>query len=225
MARIGECKVLIGLLKLGKRVLWSDESPFELFSLPNRQNDRVWSKSPTKVEPCLRVKFPPKIQVWGMISFQSVSELHIISKGQMVNGAYYMDSILADTCMAAIKRKAKTGTIFEKSMLPNMSEFYFMQDGAPAHIAKLTRQWCAENLPNFWRKGDWPGNSPDLNPIENAWGYLKEKMTNMREVSTLMGLEKNLKKAWRSIPNDFLENLISGMPNRVRRVLEWRVYK
>ena len=63
-------------------------------------------------------------------------------------------------------------------------------------------------------------NSPDLNPIENVLGYFKEKMTNMREVSTLMGLEKNLKKAWRSIPNDFLENLISGMPNRVRRVLE-----
>ena len=86
-----------------KKVLWSDESPFELFSLPNRQNDRVWSKSPTKVEPCLRVKFPPKIQVWGMISFQSVSELHIIPKGQMVNGAYYRDSMLADTGMAAIK--------------------------------------------------------------------------------------------------------------------------
>ena len=104
-------------------------------------------------------------------------------------------------------------------MLQNMSEFYSMQDGAPVHTAKLTQQWCAENLPNFWRKEDWPGNSPDLNPIENVWGYLKEKMTNMREVSTLLGLEKYLKKAWRSIPNDF-QNLISGMPDHVRRVLE-----
>ena len=26
------------------RVLWSDESPFELFQTPNRQNDRVWCK-------------------------------------------------------------------------------------------------------------------------------------------------------------------------------------
>ena len=101
-----------------------------------------------------------------MISFPSVSGLHIIPKGQMVSGAYYRDCVLADTCMAAIKSKAKTGTILEKSMLPNM--FYFMHDGAPAHTAKLAQQWCAENLPNFWRKEDWPGNFPDLNPIENV---------------------------------------------------------
>jgi transposase len=23
---------------------------------------------------------------------------------------------------------------------------------------------------------DWPGNSPDLNPIENCWNYMKEKL-------------------------------------------------
>ena len=107
-----------------KKVLWSDESPFEIFSLPNLQNNRVWSKSSKNIEPCLRVKFPPKNQVWGIISFQAVSELHLIPKGQMVNGAYYRDSILAKTCLDAVKRKRKTGSIFERSMLPNMSEFF-----------------------------------------------------------------------------------------------------
>ena len=87
--------------------------------------DRVWSKSSKNIEPCLRVKFPPRIQVWGMISFQAVSELHLIPKGQMVNGAYYRDSILAKTCLDAVERKRKTGSILEWSMIPNMSEFFF----------------------------------------------------------------------------------------------------
>ena len=100
-----------------------------------------------------------------MISFQAVSELHLIPKGQMINVAYYKDWILAKTCLDADKRKRKTGSILERSMLPNMSEFFFIQDGAPAHIAKLTQERCSQKLPNFWHKEDWPGNSPDLNPI------------------------------------------------------------
>ena len=52
-------------------------------------------------------------------------------------------------------------------MTPGMSEIIFMQDGAPAHTAKLTHEWCEQNLPVFWHKAEWPGNSRDLNPIEN----------------------------------------------------------
>ena len=70
-----------------------------------------------------RVKFHMKIHVWGMISFQAVSELHLIPKG-LVNGAYYRDSILAKTCLDAVKRKRKIGSILERTMLPKMSEFF-----------------------------------------------------------------------------------------------------
>ncbi|KAI6652929.1 hypothetical protein LOD99_4006 [Oopsacas minuta] len=112
-------------------VFWSDESPFELFHPPNRQNDRVWAIGSQNIEPIFR------------------------------------NEILKKTCLDAIARKAKKGSVIERSMLENMSEFLFMQDGALVHTANVTQQWRSEKFPPFWKKGEWPVNFPDLNPIEN----------------------------------------------------------
>ncbi|KAI6655853.1 hypothetical protein LOD99_1587 [Oopsacas minuta] len=43
-----------------KRVLFSDESSFELFHTPNKQNDRVWAKSRADIPPTEKVKYPGK---------------------------------------------------------------------------------------------------------------------------------------------------------------------
>ena len=67
-----------------KRVLFSDESSFELFHTPNKQNDRVWEKSRADVPPTEKVKFPGKIMVWGLMSYRGLSDLHIIPQRQTV---------------------------------------------------------------------------------------------------------------------------------------------
>jgi transposase len=46
----------------------------------------------------------------------------------------------------------------------------FLQDGAPCHKAKKVMVI------------NWPGNSPDLNPIENAWNYIKDKLKNKNTI-------------------------------------------
>ena len=45
-----------------QKVLWSDESPFQLFAPPNRQNDRVWSHSSIDVPPFKRSSFRRKFR-------------------------------------------------------------------------------------------------------------------------------------------------------------------
>ena len=48
-----------------------------------------------------------------------------------------------------------------------------MQDGAPCHTAKIIKNFLeTQNVTLL----DWPGNSPDLNPLENLWGILKRKI-------------------------------------------------
>ena len=45
-------------------------------------------------------------------------------------------------------------------------------------LLTLRKRWCAEHFPRFWRKVEWSGNSPDLNPIENLCSILKDRLKN-----------------------------------------------
>ena len=47
----------------------------------------------------------------------------------------------------------------------------FLLDGAPVHTAAATRNFMSARHIECLQ--GWPPNSPDLNPIENAWGWLK----------------------------------------------------
>ena len=87
-----------------RRVLFSDESLFELFHLPNRQNDRIWADDKEEVPPTFTVKHPLKIQVWRLMSFRALSELHVLPKKQMVTGAYNVDEILEKCLLPTLKR-------------------------------------------------------------------------------------------------------------------------
>ena len=49
----------------------------------------------------------------------------------------------------------------------------FQQDGAPCHTAKKVSKWFTDNGIEVL---EWPGQSPDMNPIENLWRLLKIKV-------------------------------------------------
>ena len=67
------------------------------------------------------------------------------------------------------------------SKLPTMTSIHhtaiFQQDEAPCHTAKVILKWFKENIIDLL---EWPGNSPDLNPIENLWKLMKRKVASRR---------------------------------------------
>ena len=67
----------------------------------------------------------------------------------------------------------------------------------------------------FCAKGEWPGNSPDLNPIENLWSILQDKLNEMKPSTNLKQLAENLKSSWRDINPSILDNLVAGMPAHI----------
>jgi len=207
-----------------KCVLWSDESPFHIFHLPNSKNDIIWARNKDDIEPTPVIKHPPGLMVWGMMSHQALSELHIIPPGQMVNARYYVDEILAKTCLDAINRESATGDILTRRMVETPSKAIFMQDGAPSHTSNLAQSWCSENIAHFWKKEAWPGNSPDLNPIKNLWAILQVNVDELAPSTNRKQLEKSLKIGWSKISPEILHNLIAGMPDRMKKCIANKGY-
>ena len=91
-----------------------------------------------------------------------------------------------------------------------------MQDNAPAHrarstIEELTRRGCCPI--------DWPPYSPDLNPIEHVWQWMKDWITRFYpERMTTAQLQEAVYAAWDAVPEDFLESLVQSMLKRVNDV-------
>ena len=91
-----------------------------------------------------------------------------------------------------------------------------MQDGAPSHRAKSVKNFLASNnIPLL----EWPGNSPDLNPIKNAWKMLKDEVEKSRPTS-IHKLKEDLVKLWVTMDASYFEKLATSMPERLRMVLK-----
>lgn len=66
----------------------------------------------------------------------------------------------------------------------------------------------------------WPGNSPDLNPIENLWAIMGRKI-NAKKPGSIEELKKLVEQVWyEEVSNDFLHELYSSMANRIAEVIQ-----
>ena len=72
--------------------------------------------------------------------------------------------------------------VVEPVLLPGLQRFqgmhfprgvFLQQDGAAPHRAKWTQEYLEQH---HVRQLAWPGNSPDLNPIEHIWDLMKRRI-------------------------------------------------
>ena len=66
-----------------RRVLFIDESPFELSHPPNHRNERTWAGNSSEVSITNNVKRPAKAMVWVMMSFCGLSHLHMMPAAKL----------------------------------------------------------------------------------------------------------------------------------------------
>ena len=119
-----------------------------------------------------------------------------------INSTIYI-SILEDGCLPVFS----TGQTVKNNTL-------FMEDGAPCHTAKKTKE-CQDR--NRIKPLSWPSQSPDTNPIEHLWAILDRAVwKNSRKPTSRVELLNRLREAWAEIPQEKISELVSSMSERVK---------
>jgi ketohexokinase/beta-glucosidase len=95
-----------------------------------------------------------------------------------------------------------------------------MQDGAPGHAAKETKALLRQlGIVTIL----WPAYSPDLNPIETLWKYMKEYLQRKYgdcKFKSYPEQRARVQEAWDEVVTPgLLIELIKSMPRRMQAVI------
>ncbi|GBM11601.1 hypothetical protein AVEN_180149-1 [Araneus ventricosus] len=70
---------------------------------------------------------------------------------------------------------------------------------------------------------DWPAKSPDLNPIENLWDILGQRVKRRNQhPRILVGLRDQILSEWPKLDATDLQNLEDSLPNRIQVIMKSR---
>lgn len=188
-----------------RQVLFTDEKTFYLFGAPNKKNDVVWESDAEAVPPSISVKHPQKLNVWGGFSYFGKTSLHIFTEN--------MDADL----YVSILEKRLTGV---DDLFPGRT-WMFQQDGDPKHRSNKAISWLDTNVPSYIPPDHWPPYSPDLNPIENLWAIMQDRVS-ARNPRSIQSLKRVIKEEWDNLDISLLRKLVDSMPRRISAVLKNR---
>jgi hypothetical protein len=178
-------------------LVFSDECSFWLRkSVPNK----VWTQHEFEEEG--PGTHGPKVHLWGAITSEGAVSLEI-----------FEENLNAESYIRILKKKKKE--IYQK--MPH--GFIYQHDGHPVHTAGITVAYINKNMPQTLEPPEWPPYSPDLNPIENVWGWLKNQVSKDLP-KTVASLKTSIKKHWKSVTADFLAPFYDSLPNRLQMVIE-----
>ena len=209
-------------LEQWQRVLWSDESMFT--RIPKIPRKYVWMRNPKPRSSRKRIvaekRVAPrvrggggKINVWGCFYAGGVGNLKEIH-GNMNAEQYH--GILVHHLLPLIRQKALAE--------PTHIAWIFQQDNCTTHTAKMNMEYLEKKINESghkWSLMEWPSNSPDLNPIENLWAYLKAQLRSYpQEPKTTQELLARLRQEWGKLGPEVLEKYVNDLPERIAAVIE-----
>ena len=178
-------------------VIFTDESTIALESHRKRCYRR--KRQPRKLKP--RPKHPLKVHVWGGISKRGATNL-IIFSGTLIATKY---TKILDAGLLPF-----TQAVFSDG-------YRLQQDNDPKHCANYTKNYFAEKNVNWWPT---PPESPDLNPIENMWGTMKEFLRNECKPRNLDELKAGIRTFWKTVTAAKCEKYINHLQKVIPVVIQ-----
>ena len=188
-----------------KRWVFSDECSVEMMC--GEAGQGLWIRAEDKLRPenvgMVKQKGGGSVMVWGAISAYGCGPLVFID-GRLDHAKYL--EILQTVATPYLDG------LCEK----HGGKFTYQDDNARPHRAKRV---CEFKSSCSWEGIVWPALSPDLNPIEHIWAFVKKKLTDMRpEPASKEELKRRIAHVWNGIPADLCHNLVVGMRDRVQKL-------
>lgn len=183
-----------------KNVIFSDEKRFNLDG-PDGYNYYFHDVRKEEVFLSRHHSREGGVMVWGAITYYGVAKL-----------------VFVDQKMTGIHYKTMLESAFEdlKEMFGPIP-FIFQQDNAPIHNSRIVKEWIQNQGVELM---SWPPYSPDLNIIENVWGWLTRKVyEGGKQFATKEELKCEIRRAWDDISLNYLKSLYDSMETRMFHVI------
>ena len=164
----------------------------------SRGRIQMWTKSGKKrVAPT--TKHAPKINVWAGFSSMGTFPLCVFTTN--------MDSLKFIEILE--------GHLLEQAKVFHQDDWRLVMDNDPKHTSKIVRAFIDKNVP---MQLPWPSQSPDLNPIENLFAWVKRELIK-KGPRTISELKRMLEDTWSGISSEFLQPYCQSMPERCKMVI------
>ena len=171
----------------------------------SEMNDQASERYPIKVHVYGGMSYAGKVGLWYVTGTTGHTPIVPKKKGQRGADGKEYRALLTEYMLPAARA------------LYRGQDWYFMQDGARIHTAKLTMQLLEHQ--EGVRVWPHPARSPDLNPIEHMWHLVKCKMRG-RQCETVAQLKQGVEEAWAAIPQETVQGLVTSMGRRCRAVVQ-----
>ena len=183
------------------KVLFPDESTFQQFVVCHKHVRRPVGKRFDQKYTTATLKHLPSQMIWGAMSKNGTAGLYFLEIGTTINGPKYVE-------------------LLKNKLLLHMTVYITtisMHDGASCHRSKIMKKFLEENHVTTL---DWPGNSPDLNPIESLCAKMKDLVAE-KQPSGEKALIETIEEVWvKEISAYYCNSLIAGMSHRLQAVIK-----
>ncbi|CAL4236005.1 unnamed protein product, partial [Meganyctiphanes norvegica] len=136
------------------------------------------------------VRQPTRRLAWGCFGYYGRGPIVFVPEGCRLTGQKYRQLLIKhlSRSFSKCKRTKRNGV--------------FMHDGAPPHRAKAVQTYLGNK--NITLLSPWPPLSPDLNPIENVWSYIKKRLENCI-LANQAQLVAAVTRIWNEVPHSYFK--------------------
>ena len=168
---------------------------------------------------------PQGVNVYGGLTIHGVTSLHEVTGTSTLSTSYITKAgkkskgITQDEYKAVLtKTLLRDGAaLFEKH---KVRSWMLQQDNDGAHrdVRGTVSSWNRQSSCTVELVQGWPGNSPDLSPIENLWSYI-DRQVQAKGCKTFADFWAAVHAEWGKVTPEMAKQYMSSMPTRLAKCI------